>query len=197
MERRLKERLTGAVILVVVGVIVIPALLDGPDRQPPVSEALTLPVPPQQARTGRTINLGADPATAVTPAARTPQPPEATGPAARPPAATAPKAAAAQPKPASPAGRASADGPRASSAPPAIDKGWAVQVGSFSNETNARRLAETLDRAGYRAFVARHVVDGVVRFRVRVGPEPERESADALAVRLADEGQQTRVVPHP
>ncbi len=200
MERRLKERLTGAVILVAIGVGLIPALLDGPERASTKREALSLPVPSESASTtGRTITLGADPSTAVSSTAPGPPPASPPATASTPPSTPAQRTPAARPSlaPQTSPPAATPPAPRPQPAAPDRESGWAVQVGSFSSESNARRLTETLGRSGYKAFVARHVVDGVVRFRVRVGPEPQRERAVALAERLADDGQQTRVVSHP
>lgn len=45
MDRRVKERLIGATILVVLIVLIVPELLSGPKRPPPPRAALSLPVP--------------------------------------------------------------------------------------------------------------------------------------------------------
>ena len=45
MDRRVKERLIGATILVVLIVLIVPELLSGPKRPPPRRAALSLPVP--------------------------------------------------------------------------------------------------------------------------------------------------------
>ncbi|MGB5249095.1 MAG: SPOR domain-containing protein [Gammaproteobacteria bacterium] len=56
MDQQLKERLVGATVLVVVGILFIPLLLDGPDEQTPVRVGLELPVPDSGRRT-HTIRL--------------------------------------------------------------------------------------------------------------------------------------------
>ena len=56
MDQQLKERLVGATVLVVVGILFIPLLLDGPDEQAPVRVGLELPVPDSGKRT-HTIRL--------------------------------------------------------------------------------------------------------------------------------------------
>ena len=43
MDQHLKERLVGAAVLVVIGVLVIPVLLDGPPPDEPVPVGLELP----------------------------------------------------------------------------------------------------------------------------------------------------------
>jgi len=76
-------------------------------------------------------------------------------------------------------------------------EGWAVQVGSFARQENAERLAERLRDKKYRAFVMRNVIDGRVRFRVRVGPVKERADADLLATALTEDRQPAKVLRHP
>lgn len=75
--------------------------------------------------------------------------------------------------------------------------GWAVQVGAFARQENAERLAERLRDKKYKAFVMRNVVDGRVRFRVRVGPVKQRADADLLAAALTEDRQPAKVLQHP
>ncbi len=65
---------------------------------------------------------------------------------------------------------------------------WVVQLASLSRESNAVVLRDRLRRAGFKAFVERVRVNGKPVFRVRVGPELDRDRAEALRRRL----QQTR-----
>ena len=74
---------------------------------------------------------------------------------------------------------------------------WAVQLGSFSNKANADRLAAGLREKGYAAFLSRHSTASGEVHRVRVGPQEDRASAEAVAARLAGEGIKGQVVPHP
>lgn len=62
---------------------------------------------------------------------------------------------------------------------------WAVQLGSFKNKDNARRLADSLRSAGYKAFM--HEVKsskGTVQTRVYIGPEYQQASAAKLSAQL-------------
>lgn len=60
MERHLKERIVGATVIVALGIIIIPWLLDGPAQSPrPVEQALELP--PVESP-GRTYTIPLDPA---------------------------------------------------------------------------------------------------------------------------------------
>jgi DedD protein len=83
----------------------------------------------------------------------------------------------------------------ASSAPdPSAQKGWLVQLGSFSEEANARRLAERVSTFGYRANITSHRTSGRVMYRVRVGPESSRARAQAAASALGAHGFPAQVV---
>ncbi len=181
MEREFKERLVGAVILVAAAVLVIPGILDGPaDRSAVETRAVDLP---------GSGNAGADEPTLLTHTIDLR--PQASA------AVPAPQPAPARPAPARPAAQTA----RAAEAPsPASDSpaaGWDVQVGSFSSSENADRLAASLREKGYTVYVSPHRAQGRVLHRVRVGPERERDSAQALAERLQREsGQAGRVVPH-
>lgn len=82
-------------------------------------------------------------------------------------------------------------------APTEVAKAWAVQVGAFASKENAERLAERLRNKNYKAFVMRNVVEGRVRFRVRVGPVPQRAQAELLAAALKEDRQPAKVLSHP
>lgn len=77
-------------------------------------------------------------------------------------------------------------------------KVWAVQVGSFSNRNNALALRKKLRQKKFTAFVeyVKNNKGGV--YRVRIGPEANRDKADAI---LKDVAQKLDlkgvVVKHP
>ena len=72
-----------------------------------------------------------------------------------------------------------------------------MQLGSFSRRENAEGLAKSLRGKGYRAFVSEFRGSGKVLYRVRVGPEQDRNRADQVAARLAHDGHKGSVVPQP
>ena len=74
---------------------------------------------------------------------------------------------------------------------------WAVQLGSFGNQQNAERLAADLRKQGFAAFLSQLSTDSGQLHRVRIGPQKDRESAEAMAARLAKAGHRGQVVPHP
>ncbi len=65
--------------------------------------------------------------------------------------------------------------------------GWAIQLGSFVSEDNARRLLDKLRAAGYTAYLERHREGTSTVFKVRVGPERQRADAERLRDRLERE----------
>ncbi|HEU0152982.1 MAG TPA: SPOR domain-containing protein [Arenimonas sp.] len=85
---------------------------------------------------------------------------------------------------------------RASTAPTV---GFAVQLGAFSTEADANALRDRARAAGFVAFHQRMNTDRGAVWRVRVGPEADRASADRLleAVRSRLSMPEAIVVPHP
>lgn len=64
--------------------------------------------------------------------------------------------------------------------------GWSVQVASFRDSGNARRLEQSLRDAGYNAYWREETTDnGETLFRVYVGPELQRADARELRDRIA------------
>jgi DedD protein len=74
---------------------------------------------------------------------------------------------------------------------------WAVQLGSFSNKENAEKLAADLRKQGYAAFLSQLQTSSGQLHRVRVGPQKDRASAEAMAARLLKVNHKGQVVPHP
>ncbi|MDH3533261.1 MAG: SPOR domain-containing protein, partial [Gammaproteobacteria bacterium] len=74
---------------------------------------------------------------------------------------------------------------------------WAVQLGSFGSQENAERLAADLRKQGFAAFLSQLPTDAGPLHRVRIGPQKDRDSAEAMAERLAKAGHKGQVVPHP
>ena len=194
MERALKERIIGAAILVSFVVLIVPIFLDGPPGENEiVSERVLLPGQDEQQT--QTVVLERNrtepvPLTSSTTAAADPVTTEAAPPAtqkAQEPTPVVKK----KPEPA-PKVAASAPPPAASTTGM-----WAVQLGSFSNKANAEKLAADLRKQGYAAFLSQLATDSGQLHRVRIGPQKDRESAEAMAERLVKVGHKGQVVPHP
>jgi DedD protein len=208
MDQGLKERLVGAAVLVAIGVWLIPWVLDGPDQPvDPSTSSLELPAAeepmPMRSQTLRLDGEDASGAPAGE-AALSPPPPDpeksvAAAPArsaAKPPQPVVPKPEAAKTEPpkAEPPKTAAATAPRSSAPPPAAKGDWAVQLGVFGEEDNARRLAARAAALGHRASVARYSSGGRDLFRVRVGPLETRARAEATASALSAHGLTAQVV---
>jgi len=191
MDRALKERILGAAVLVVVAVLIVPVFLDGPPGEEEiVSERVSLPGQAEQKVQTVVLNRDrSEPVPAATSngeeaAAAAAQPSESTAQKQQP--TVVPAAAKKQPAQATPqAASRSATGM------------WAVQLGSFSTQQNAERLAADLRRKGFAAFLSQLATDSGQLHRVRIGPQKDRESAVAMAERLGEAGHKGQVVPHP
>ena len=193
MDPRIRERLVGAFVLVGVVVVLVPAVMKGPDRAAGDPDAATTrsveivldgtakpgagdglvpepeiarPLPEQQPTAAMSESGGRSPSTAAAP---TPRPQAAPDPRVDAPTAAAPRQ--------SPA--------------------WAVQLGAFSSRDKAERLVVELRSRGYSAFLLEYRADGQVLHRVRVGPEQDRSRAAAVAERLRKDGFKPVVAPHP
>jgi len=206
LRRKGRQRLVGAVTLALLAVVFVPMLLD-PEPRRDRAEPL-LAIPPRDAAPPLPPAQGlpqAQPGTEVvssTPPAATTAPPEP--PAAAPvPAETRktvepkaaefmkppPKAVAAKPEPAvaapAPAEAAKADATRL--------EGFAVQVGAFKDEERLKQAREKLAGAGIS-----HYIDRQPDFtRLRAGPFPTREAAEAALAGVKRAGLDGRVVPLP
>ncbi|MDZ7644082.1 MAG: SPOR domain-containing protein [Woeseiaceae bacterium] len=223
MDRALKERIVGATVLVVFIVLVVPVFLDGPSGGiEVVSEPVALPGQEGQPSKRQTIVLERDrtepvPVSGATNADESAEPPQDT---ASPDDAPAVEAPAPEDVPGPPAAVAAdsddsdelpaespaePDAGAAESTPPPADAPatesttgmWAVQLGSFAQQDNAERLAASLREAGYAAFLSRLQGANGLLHRVRIGPQKDRASAEAMASRLAGDGHKGQVVPHP
>ena len=64
---------------------------------------------------------------------------------------------------------------------------WVIQVGSFSNKKNALALRNKLRKKKYHAFVEAVTKQSGISYRVRVGPEVKKDSAELMVKRLKKE----------
>lgn len=71
---------------------------------------------------------------------------------------------------------------------------FAVQIGSFSDEANARRLVDELGRLYGHAGLRQGVVDGMTFFRVHAGKYESLEEARGALVEFAIDGYEGKVV---
>jgi cell division protein FtsN len=196
LEDHLKERLTGAAILVVVVVLLVPEMFRG---RPPASVdrgSSSLEGPPLRSYT---IDLrdsaGAQPPAPTVPAATSaglPAPVTAVR-AAAATAATVPAAAPAPvvaPAPAATPTPLPSKAAAAAAAPAKHGNGkrvvWTVQVGTFARREFAERMVKQLHIKGFSAEVAGPDDRGF--YRVRSAPFAQRAAAQALQQKMRDQG---------
>lgn len=203
MDTALKERLIGAAVLMVLVVALVPALLSGPRPASPAVEPgseqaaqtevkvveIDLSGPRGGSDASQPVAEVDDPATTATAAVSQDMPVTS-------PTLDAPRGPEAPPE-GVPGPQAGSPAPVPEGAQQAPGSAWAVQVAALSNREAAESLAADLRGRGYSAFVLEYRAEGRVFFRVRIGPEPRRERAEALAGRLASEGLKPSVVAHP
>lgn len=239
MDRRLKERLVGASILVAIFVLIVPELLSGPKRSGLPQASATGPVEPVRnvtvdLATSKTAPADEIPAaaSAVSSPADTPPPVDAPPRSDALPAAPAMPAAApgdmrfdqerraalerspapgpptiatlkAQ-QPASPTVENEATPPksvvrqpvpREPAAVPTSHHGWAVQLGSFASSVNAQKLVRQLKAQDPSAYLSPTGRGGSLRYRVRIGPLADRNTAERVVSRLRKAGHSASLIP--
>ncbi len=217
MDTALRNRLTGAVILVLLAVLLLPELLTGAGgtatRTPSTAGATpeggaplqTLQIdlsgtargpagsapPPPEVMDGQAEGLDVDPA-APPPVVRLPVPEAITTapPTAAPPAAVPPAAVppAAAPPTAAPPTAVSVD---------ATATRFYVQVGTFATRERAVIAQKDLARRGFKVTI-NETTSGARRLhRVRVGPVADRAAAVALEARLRSLAPDRAIVAVP
>jgi len=210
----LKQRLIGAAVLLALGVIFIPMILDGTGNPvlreiPSIPRALdavdphTLVIPsepPVQAHlpvvvrktesSADTAKSTTEPATAVaaSKSEASPETPRKSPVAKKPPA---------KKKPVKKPVKQSRE-PVAIAASPEIIRAWTVQVGSFNTSEKALKLRSSLRAKGFKAYVDKIRKQKKIYYRVRVGPVLIRKDADKSLKKLKKAGQASAyVVRHP
>ena len=204
----MKRRLIGATVLISLAIIFLPMLLEHEpvmvdrgkmapipkapdekvksslirdevpeDKPQQVSTEDSSAAPPVTARETAPAAVETKPAAPVIVEATPAATPEPVIPAPKPVETPAPKPI--QPKP----------GPTA----------WVIQVGSFSNQDNAKKLVERLRKAGLDTMDPQPaVVNGKQLYRVKVGPELDKRNAEKLLPRVKQvAGLQGTVIRYP
>ena len=173
MERALKQRLIGAVVLVISGVVLIPLLLDGAGHNSRFANEIEIPPAP-------VIKMKSwDELKEI--------------PANLPEASTSSKPADQS------AARSAAEVVKKVKkiSQPSI-KAWALQLGSFDQQTNALVLQDQLRAKGYRAFVVKSNESSNTHYKVRIGPDLDRSKIEKIAKKLKiNEKIESIVVTHP
>lgn len=196
----MKERLTGAAVLIVAALVFVPMLIDDA-RKPAAIAETNIPAKPATEFDSRLVPLP-DPdeivppapvpepeemVVADLPAATVAQGPEPQEPVPQEPALQAAPPVAESPAEPAPASSAPATGGApadqaggAASAPAKVVAGWAVQTGVFAARANAEKMNAKLQTAGYPSYIEKIEREGRALYRVRVGPEVLRSEAVKL-----------------
>lgn len=218
-KQRARRRLVGAIALVIAAVVILPMVLDShpkpvtddiaidiPNRPATVpsrasddrpAAADTPAVPPERGSTGddapEAVAQGVSPppapassaAKADKPGKAKPDTPVAQASSSQ---ASKPQAAATRTQSGKPAAaNASASDPGSPSAPSGAR--FAVQLGAFADESNARRWETKLKAAGVPAYIEhRKQADGSTRALLRAGPFPDRAAASAAIAKVREAG---------
>jgi DedD protein len=198
LRRRARHRLIGAAVLVLLGVVGFPLLVDTQPR--PIAVDIPIQIPdrnnarPLPAPVSAPRAQASQPATGIAPVAvgavstpateAKPQP----APAESRPAvvAAAPQAAASKPAAAKPEPAKAEPEAKSKVAAADADGRFVVQVGAFSDVGKARETRLKVEKAGLKTYT--HVAetkDGR-RIRVRVGPFATRAEADKAAGKIKD-----------
>jgi DedD protein len=196
MERRLKERLIGAAVLVMLAVIIIPMILDdSSDLNVSITET-NIPERPKDNFSSRIVPLQDSD---LTPLIEEPvleveaeplvdiQKDEVSPPRQNKVSVSEDEKTIITPVLSSATPVAEANAHMGATA-------WVVQLGSFSSEENARELNEKLRKAGLPSFVEPLKRESKISYRVRVGPELRRSDAQFLLAKMNKEMQLEGIV---
>lgn len=152
MDRALKQRLVGAVILAALLVILVPEWLDGAGHRARYSKTVELPAEPVFRPVEELMGKHE--------------------PAAKQPRKTSPTTTITR----------------------SSINAWALQVGSFSQQANARTLRDKFRADGFPAYVVKKKDS----YRVRIGPELDRSRIETLQKKiLKEQNIKGLLVKHP
>ena len=196
MENRLKERLTGAAILVALIVLLVPEMFHGQRGDVAATPGAATEGPPLRSYTidlsngpARTAPLQSTPAPNAgnglgeSAAEAPPHPLNSPGVQNAPIAAEVPGRQESSPAPAE----------RAATGAHAAATGWTVQLGMFAQRENAQRLMHAAQAKGFEVNLS--TPDGKGLFRVRSGTLADHAAAEELQQRLRGQGFAAAVVP--
>ena len=182
-DSKLKQRLVGLVVLLSIAVILLPALVDYQREPSDVADPVKAPTPPSYRDYQSRVVPIEIPLPVVDPdnqgaVSRTAAKLD------RPGAASIEKTVVASPVARAPV--AAASGSKESVVKPirSLDKGWVLQVATFSNAESAEKVRSQLVNMGFIAFIQPVKTPTGSMLRVRIGPEIDREQAEANQAKL-------------
>ncbi len=195
MDISLKQRLVGAIVLVALGVIFIPILLESREDESRLTVSMKIPPKPDLEFKDRLEDVKIPPEPEPLPSMKDSVGPlkearEAEASATKVvPAAAAAAAKVPQKKPAQVAAAKPAVIPQATGVTAAKPASlWVVQVGSFSKQLNAQQYSDKLKAGGFKAYVEDAQTGAGAVYRVRIGPIAGRSEAEAVVKKLKEKG---------
>ena len=227
MEPVVKQRLIGAIVLVALGVIFIPMLLDQ-ETDPRLDVSMQIPERPVYEPLTQLDNIE-PPVITIPPVDRQSLPevsdaakqklrdltgrdvPAESEPVVDPAPVVAETVQPAQPAVAETDSKEQAEAtaakpvttpqpaaPQPAAPQPAQNNQFIVQLGSFTQQDNAQRMVDTLKQKDYQAFLESVTGEAGTVHRVRVGPFSDRTVAETVKARLEQrEKRQSIVLSYP
>lgn len=183
MNQHLKQRLVGASVLVILGIIFLPMIMDKPvsrEKEPDVTNIQIFPdekKQPVQTIPAEVINRYEESKVQQ-------KPPEQ---AAQQKEVAKTEKARVENKPESKPESKPTEKPEKTDHPSEGSDHWAVQMGSFSSKENANRLVEKLKSQKFPAYLEDVASNGKTVYRVRVGPFNSRSKTEEMKQKLDQE----------
>lgn len=182
MDRaQLKQRIVGAIVLVALGVIFIPMILNRDDNNTGITGSNIPEKPPELEKLARQT---------APPMPSAPAQPAQTRQLVDKDTPPLPKATEDLAKETTPTANSQTATPQSGSdksppAEPAKPRGWVVQIASFTNRDKALHLRDRLRKAKYKCFVESVTGKRGTLYRVRVGPVLKRKEAERLQASIS------------
>ncbi len=180
MDEGLKKRLIGATVLVSLVVIFVPMLLEQESVVSTDLEENIIPDKPETDFSSKVLPLESEDLSQPA-AAETETPDQVVAPSS---GSDVTKGQATKTKPKAKVKSKPAAKEQQTPAPRVGLSAWVIQVGSFSQRSNADKLVKTLQGKKYAAFTDQVGVKGKILHRVLVGPEVDKKRAEQMLVKL-------------
>jgi DedD protein len=168
----------------------VAANIDANRAPPPEDVPLSPPAAPESA----TPDTQAKPEPADEPPSQAGEPPASE---ARAPVSAASQAVVEPPTRTPPPSASPPPRPLASNSAAPTSSAWAVQLGSFSKQSTAEKLANAVRAQGHDAFVMPVKSGAATLYRVRIGPMKDRASAEAVLRSVKAKVPGAALVAHP
>jgi len=165
LDRKLRKRLTGAIVLAAFLVILIPEWLDGAGHNSRYGNDVSIPEKPEFKPISDYMDAASTTANTVT-STSVPHQQHSVNTFIKPEESSI--------------------------------HAWALQLGSFAQEKNAEAMRDDLRAKGYAGYVDVLKKPGRIIYRVRIGPELDKQQVEKLKAEILKKEQlEGMVVQHP